>query len=384
MKKSFKRKVIIFLVIVLLVVFAVITQRVIFHKIDSENDTNAIAKEENKQSEEDETKTSNYINVVPTMKDEISVDSVWCGTFQLVWNEMIKNKVKQDIIFNPKETMAENLNKKEFSDKDLSEEDYYTNFGLQTKEIKETIEKAIKEKFNEKSDVLDSINWYDTNEQAYGKYISYAMLQKIFTFEYNFIDLDEAEFENGAYKNIKYFGVNSDTDTRIKEQIKILYYNNDEDFAVKLTTKEKENIILCNNPKGENFREIYDNINKNEKSYKGSKYLTKIDDFKMPNLKLDILREYDELCGKEFKEKDGTIDKISAAIQTIKLELNKEGGKLKSEAITNTYSASIRDSKKEIPKHLYLDDSFAMFLVEEEKDTPYYASKITDITKFQK
>ena len=124
MKKSFKRKIIIFLVTVVLIVLAVITQRVIFHKIDSENNTNVIASEESKQSEE-ETKVSNYINVVPTMKDEISVDTVWCGTFQLAWNEMIKNKVKQDIIFNPKETMAENLNKKEFSDKDLSEKDYY-------------------------------------------------------------------------------------------------------------------------------------------------------------------------------------------------------------------------------------------------------------------
>lgn len=383
MKKSFKRKIIIFLVTVVLIVLAVITQRVIFHKIDSENNTNVIASEESKQSEE-ETKVSNYINVVPTMKDEISVDTVWCGTFQLAWNEMIKNKVKQDIIFNPKETMAENLNKKEFSDKDLSEKDYYTNFGLQTKELKETIEKDIEDKFNEKSDMLDSINWYDTEEQAYGKYISYAMLLKIFTFEYNFIDLDEGEFENGAYQNIKYFGVNNDTDTRIKKQIKILYYNNDEDFAVELTTKEKENIILCNNPKGKNFREIYDNINKNAKSYNGTKSLTNIDDFKIPNLKLDVLREYDELCEKEFKEKDGTIDKFSAAIQTIKLELNKEGGKLKSEAITGVYNTSIRDAKKETPKHLYLDDSFSMFLVEEGKDTPYYASKITDITKFQK
>ena len=211
MKKSFKRKIIIFLVTVVLIVLAVITQRVIFHKIDSENNTNVIASEESKQSEE-ETKVSNYINVVPTMKDEISVDTVWCGTFQLAWNEMIKNKVKQDIIFNPKETMAENLNKKEFSDKDLSEKDYYTNFGLQTKELKETIEKDIEDKFNEKSDMLDSINWYDTEEQAYGKYISYAMLLKIFTFEYNFMDLDEGEFENGAYQNIKYFGVNNDTD----------------------------------------------------------------------------------------------------------------------------------------------------------------------------
>ncbi len=376
-----KKKIITFLVIVLVIVLAIITQRIIFNKIDSENNTNIAAEEENKEKKEDSTNMA--ISVVPTMSDSISGNSIWCGTFQLVWNEMIDKKVKQDIIFNPQQTMAKNLNKKEFKAKDISEDDYYKTFGLQTKELKETIEKAIKEKFDETSDVLNNVEWYDTEEQAYGKYTAYAILKKIFTFEYNFIDLKPSEFENGAYENIKYFGVKTDTDNKVKRQIEILYYKNDEDFAVKLSTKEGENIILCNRPEGDTFKEIYNNINKNKKSYKGSKVLGKIDDFKMPNLKFDILRTYDELCGKEFKEKDGTIDKINTAIQTIQLELDKKGGMLKSESITTFESSGVNNNKNK-PKHLYLDDSFAMFLVEDGKNTPYYASKITDITKFQK
>lgn len=30
------------------------------------------------------------VNVVPTMNDKITSDSAWCGTFQLVWNDMVK------------------------------------------------------------------------------------------------------------------------------------------------------------------------------------------------------------------------------------------------------------------------------------------------------
>ena len=30
-----------------------------------------------------------------------------------------------------------------------------------------------------------------------------------------------------------------------------------------------------------------------------------------------------------------------------------------------------------------IDDTFAIFLIEDDKDTPYFAGKITDITKFQ-
>ena len=39
------------------------------------------------------------ITVVPTMNDTITADSSWCGTFQLVWNDMKNEVVKKDIVF---------------------------------------------------------------------------------------------------------------------------------------------------------------------------------------------------------------------------------------------------------------------------------------------
>jgi hypothetical protein len=44
-----------------------------------------------------ESKATNFpktegITVVPTMRDDITADSSWCGTFQLVWNDM-KNDI---------------------------------------------------------------------------------------------------------------------------------------------------------------------------------------------------------------------------------------------------------------------------------------------------
>ena len=50
------------------------------------------------------------ITVVPTMNDTITNDSSWCGTFQLVWNDMKNEVVKKDIIFNPQLDMVKNLN----------------------------------------------------------------------------------------------------------------------------------------------------------------------------------------------------------------------------------------------------------------------------------
>ena len=37
-------------------------------------------------------KKTSDITIVPTMSDTITTDSVWCGTFQLVWNVISKNR----------------------------------------------------------------------------------------------------------------------------------------------------------------------------------------------------------------------------------------------------------------------------------------------------
>ena len=86
-------------------------------------------------------KITEGIEVVPTMSDKITGDSSWCGTFQLVWNDMRNEVVKQDIIFNPQEEIVKNLNKEEFNEDMISEEYYYKTYGLKTLELKEEIEK---------------------------------------------------------------------------------------------------------------------------------------------------------------------------------------------------------------------------------------------------
>ena len=61
------------------------------------------------------------IYVVPTMNDEVKSDSAWCATFQLVWNDLKNEVVKQDIVFSPQLVMAENLNKEDFTEDMISD-----------------------------------------------------------------------------------------------------------------------------------------------------------------------------------------------------------------------------------------------------------------------
>lgn len=60
---------------------------------------------------------------------------------------------------------------------------------------------------------------------------------------------------------------------------------------------------------------------------------------------------------------------------------DKTGGKIKSEAgmMADFKSAIMFDEVREFA----IDDTFAIFLKEEGKENPYFAGKISDITKFQ-
>ena len=42
-------------------------------------------------------KSTEGIATVPTLEDEIQDNTIWCGTFQLIWNDLKNDIVKQDI-----------------------------------------------------------------------------------------------------------------------------------------------------------------------------------------------------------------------------------------------------------------------------------------------
>ncbi len=215
----------------------------------------------------------------------------------------------------------------------------------------------------------------------YKKYLFYAMLKKEFNFENDFNELDAGTFGT-KYKDVKYFGIEKNSDSKLYDQVEVLYYNTENDFAIILNTKEGEQVILCRGAEGGNFAAIYNNIMEKAKAYTENKKFTKNDFLKVPNIKFNVRKEFNELCNKEFLAKDGDRCTIEQAIQTIELEMDKSGGKLKSEAaIVMTKTMALMPEEEN--RYFYLNDEFTMFLKEKNKDMPYFAANIENITLFQ-
>lgn len=334
------------------------------------------------------------LHVLTSIDDEVVGDSMRCGTFQLVRNDMVNEVVKQDVIFTPQLEIVKNLNKQTFTNKQLSPSSYYSKFWLLTLDLKKEIENWIKEKFNETSDILDQ--WADWSQvpqsdeyydwKPVKKYWFYAMLKKIFKFENEFDQLDNWKFDN-KYDNIKYFWIRWISNSELYSQVYVYYYNSDKDFAVALKTKEWEDVILARWIWWNSFTNIYSNILKNENKYKWKHYFTDDDYLKVPELKVNTFTEFSELEKKEFFAINRDVCSIEKILQTIELKLDKEGWEIKSEmwASPRADSSCIGcwNVNKIEHRYFYFDKPYLMFLKEEYKDLPYFAAQISDITLFQ-
>ena len=341
-------------------------------------------------------KLSNEIEIVPTLLDEIYSNSAWCGTFQLVWNDMQNQVVKNDIVFSPQIEIAKNLNKQSFTENDISEEYYFKAYGLKTLDLKEEIESGVKEKFNKESEMINLIDWSNAPQSDGGydndfkEYIFYTMLYREFTYYRAFDELDNDSFSGTeeTYDDIEYFGIDEDSATNLGNQVEVLYYNSKKDFAVKVSTNEGDNVILAKGNNGNDFSEIYANIEKKSENYEGEKEFSSEDTLKIPNLNINIMKNYEELNEDNagtFIDYDGNTCVIFQAIQSIEFSLDKTGGRVVSESSINFGMFGFVDveEEKQEGREFNFDSTFNLLLVEDGKDKPYLALNIDNITLFQ-
>ena len=321
-------------------------------------------------------KVNTKLSVVTSLEDEITSNTAWCGTFNLIWNDLKNDLAKQDIIFSPQPKMVDNLNKGTFNTSYLSEDSYYKVYGTPTPEFKKQIEKAIKEKFNETSSILDDFNWENGQD---GDHFLYVMLKKQFEFPKVFTKLENGDF--GKYKNVKYFGINSSTDKAVRNQVEVLYYNSSSDFAIKLKTKQNDEVIISRGNTETNFGDVFKSITEKSGKYNGSTSFNETDKLKIPNIKFNLKEEITEVENKPFTFSNGREYCIEKALQTIQFELDEKGGKIKSEAGISLKEAAIMPTEK--PRDFLVDDTFTIFLKEEGRDLPYFAAQISDISQVQ-
>lgn len=303
--------------------------------------------------------------------NDLSGNKIWVGTFQLVWNDLVNDIIKKPVVFKgEKNLLAESLNKQGFSTNDLDENSYYKKYGLMTPNLKEEMEKAISEKFNTTSDILNTLDW-NSNQL-----LIYAMLKKDFEYLKEFRELGFMPFSDN--KSVKFFGAKGKKDSETFENVDVLFYNNENDYALKLITKENDEVILYRTDSNNSLENYYMELNKKTADFKGDKKFNENDSLIVPYIKFKETFEYKELTNKKIKGSDYV---ISGAIQTAEFNLDNKGGSLKSEAalIMKMSMPIIQDERK-----FHFDKPFVLFLKEKDKNAPYFIMDIKNSELLEK
>lgn len=271
--------------------------------------------------------------------DENTINNIWVGTFEIAWKELAQKIGKNGKIELETDTLiADELNQSNFSKEMLSKEDYTISV---------------------------------TKNESLG-YDIYAVLNKDLTFLYpfdNFNDYYNKTF-GGGEEYIKYFGINSATSEKANENIEVLFYNKrKEDFAVKLKTKEGDEIILYRTNDNKSFDEYYEDVKNKANEYIGDSKFGNNDEILVPYVSVNGRINYKELEGKFIKNTNGMY--VKTAEQDVYFNLNEKGCNLKSKATFVT--ASFADANK---RYFEYENKFIIFMKEKDCELPYFALKV--------
>ena len=294
--------------------------------------------------------TNHNITMNPTYQstlDENTINNLWVGTLELAWKEL-KERIRKDKIEIENENLqiVNDLNNSVFSKEMLDPKDYKIN-----------VERTV-------------TNGYKI-EASLNKELSFLERFDNFSKDYTNMTFGDGE------EFIKYFGINNASSEEMNKNIEVLFYNKQDnsslksnDFAIKLNTKQGDEIILYRTDETKSFEEYYNDIKEKTQKYEGSKVFSENDELLIPYVRVNGMISYNELYGKEIKDSKGLI--IYDVVQDVNFSLNEKGCNLASGlTMVTQYMGIVNDTKL-----CYFKDTFIIFMKEKDTEQPYFSLKV--------
>ena len=150
--------------------------------------------------------------------DENTINNLWVGTLDLAWKDLME-KIGGKIELDENIKIANELNNSTFTKEMLDSNDYQIN-----------VERTFTNGYKIDATLDKKLNFLEVFDN--------------FSYDYSWT------FGDNKDEYIKYFGINNASSENMNKNIEILFYNRtggdliDNDFAVKLNTKEGDEIIL--------------------------------------------------------------------------------------------------------------------------------------------
>jgi hypothetical protein len=311
--------------------------------------------------------------VSPHLEAEITkgTNVLWCGTFQLAWNEAC-DLTGGDLQFDRDHPMFALLNKHAFTKDSIDGSSYVAMAGFVKDDIHEKIQRAVNEQFNSSFKPRFVPDKKLTRRPQ--DFVAYACLHKHLSFSVPFERLDESLPFAGDQVLAFGIGPHKAAQDSMYPQVLILDYQSEDDFVIELRTKsEGDRLILAKvQPKG-TLGDTVTSVRERTTQTNVESALTN-DLLIVPRMKLDLTREYSEIEGLLLVPQGTNIAKdlmLRSAVQNTQFELSEKGVELRSEA---HMAFGCGKQKEPVPNHkMVFNKPFLVLLERTGAKMPYFA-----------
>ncbi len=296
---------------------------------------------------------------------------VWGAAANLAWNGLAENVIKEKIKLKSNDTitvaMLDKFNNLSFSKTDLDEKSYYIKSGYGQKTIDE-INHELKAAFPKKnfSDLKIGLKENDI--------ISFAYLLKEVSYPAKFTK-NEFSFKEEKVKGFYARG------NKERENINIIYYENDDRFIVSLQLNEKEDeLFLAKGFDMNNPEMVINTIHQHNKN--AAIKLNERDKFEAPRLSFENHRDYVELMNKQLANTGFENYSIKQMVENIKFKMDEKGARVENKFVMHFVGAVIKSGEK--PKYLILNKAYWVVMQRKNAAKPYFLLGINNTALMEK
>ena len=311
--------------------------------------------------------------VTPHLAEPIQAgrNVLWCGTFQLVWNEVC-SLIGEDIRLTDEPAMVAELNRKQFTRADLDDASYVALAGFVLNDIFRRIKLALADKFHGRATprFLPSPDLTPRPQDI----VAYAYLFKHLEFPRPFERLpDKMSFQG---QDVPVFGLGEfkEAHRKLYGQVTILDYESGDDFVIELKTRSPgDRLILAKVAPGATLEATVADVQARTAGAEPTSMLDG-DVLSVPKLNFDLTREYRELYGRFLLASNPAVAKdlmVLSALQNIRFQMDEKGVRLKSEA-SMSFGCDVVAPPQ--PVHvLVFDKPFLILMQRAGTHAPYFA-----------
>lgn len=300
-------------------------------------------------------------------------NALWCGTFQLAWNEAC-TLVGEDLHLNNEPAMVGILNKRAFTKQDLDAKSYVAVAGF----VKDGVHRQIVQQLE---DTFDG--------QATPRYIPPKSLtprpQDIVVYSYLFKNLEfQTPFERISKPvafgtaQVSCFGIGEEYKSKHHEmlgQFVILDYQDEDDFVIEFKTKSSDDrVILAKVQPEPTLETTVQTVQKRAANPEPTRPDVG-DVLKVPKFNFDITRKYRELECKRLLIKNPNVANdllVLSALQNVRFQFDEKGVRLRSESHIAIGCGASPPSPP--TRHVMIfDKPFLVMLHRTEANVPYFA-----------